>query len=75
MNEKKVASVLLGFAVGDKQKEEWFLEKGLTKSDLEEAVRMQYLTKYEKDENDLMSDTGYILTRKGRDFVWNQETK
>ena len=73
LNKSVLVSTLIKMVgVGDKRKEAWFFENGLTKQDLDEAVEMGLLERYDKDPYDFMSNAGYILTQKGRDFVWKR---
>ena len=71
MNEGKLKSALIQMKAGDRRKESWFTEQGVSKDDLNEAVMLGYLIPYEKDPNDFMSNNGYIMTTDGRDFAWS----
>lgn len=74
MNEEKIKSALITMgSVGSCKKESWFFDRGITQSDLDAAVELGYLEKYEKDPNVLTSNAGYRLTREGRDFAWKRD--
>lgn len=72
MNEVRVKSVLRTMGgVGERRKESWFADQGLTDTDLSESVLKEYLRYYDKDPKDFMSNAGYELTTAGRDFAWS----
>lgn len=75
MDEAKMRTAFFGMSAGDKRKEAWFRDRGMTQDELDIAVDLGYLVRYEKDPHDFMSNAGYMLTQKGQDFVWERDPK
>ncbi len=70
MNEQSLKSALRQMNVGERRSEKWFSNHGLSDEDLAEAVKAGYLTHYNKDPKDFMSNAGYELKKAGRVFAW-----
>lgn len=71
MDETRCKKALMMMGVGEKRNEGWFFDKmGLLQLEMDELVKRGYLLYCPKDPDNFMSDPQYMLTKKGREYVW-----
>ncbi|MBR4235464.1 MAG: hypothetical protein IKR85_05310 [Clostridia bacterium] len=70
MEERQMKAVLMQMKVGEAYDKSVLLHRGLTEEDLSTLVSLGCFVCVEKNPNETMSDTKYILTDEGRRFAW-----